>query len=776
MSAQQAQKSRWGSLLSGAVAGLESRLDNILAEEGSAAAKNAEFERRREEAKKEKAGTLLPLSPASSNSEAALDADSTDFKKNGRMSDDISRQSEGSSKPSLDKADAQTEPQGLPDLPTINAVADESVKAEDALADLKDQMAQVENENNEAESKHQDEIQGYLERIDALQAKLQYLAQDAAKSAAQAAADAADNSLEKKLAAKDEQIALLMEEGTKLSKAEVTQASTIRRLRLKMNEDAKAQSEARRVLAKAELASSGLSDRVARLELEKRDAQSKLTRMTRLEKELGDARRERGTKDATIHDLQSQLAAAKKQADEDARQAAERALEQEKKVSQSLRDDLSNAKIEQTLRDDKAKAQLKESQDELLREKESHRAGQTGLRNEMSILETRLEVMRERSEEASTGSTNDSHAKLMRQVETLQSQYAVASENWQILESSLQSRLTALEKEKDETSRAETEARKKARENGSNARRLQEQLDEVNQQCQILEHELLEQKRVAEKHEARAQEAEKSVADEREKFQGEQSTWETRLQTRIEEERAKWQLQTPKTPGDAPSLLTLGSPRDSGYRRTSGLDLPGLGSRRHTSRGTSDLSLPMFERPAPRRTPTFMSRTSAMSPNGVDSGRSTPGHDPYAIPETPSINTIDADDTEHGSSPHRTVNDMLSATTASAGPSVQLVERMSAAVRRLESEKAATKDELARLSGQRDEARKEVVNLMREVDEKRAIEAKVDKLEKSLVETNGRYTTTLEMLGEKSERVEELEADVADLKKIYRELIDSTMK
>ena len=39
-----------------------------------------------------------------------------------------------------------------------------------------------------------------------------------------------------------------------------------------------------------------------------------------------------------------------------------------------------------------------------------------------------------------------------------------------------------------------------------------------------------------------------------------------------------------------------------------------------------------------------------------------------------------------------------------------------------------------------------------------------------------RYQTTLEMFGEKSERVEELEADVADLKKIYRELLDSTMK
>jgi len=101
---------------------------------------------------------------------------------------------------------------------------------------------------------------------------------------------------------------------------------------------------------------------------------------------------------------------------------------------------------------------------------------------------------------------------------------------------------------------------------------------------------------------------------------------------------------------------------------------------------------------------------------------------------------------------------------------------MSAAVRRLESEKAASKDELSRLLTQRDEARREVVSLMREIEEKRATDAKAQKSETELAQVTKRYQTTLEMLGEKSEQVEELRADVADLKKIYRELVDSTMK
>lgn len=144
--------------------------------------------------------------------------------------------------------------------------------------------------------------------------------------------------------------------------------------------------------------------------------------------------------------------------------------------------------------------------------------------------------------------------------------------------------------------------------------------------------------------------------------------------------------------------------------------------------------------------------------------------------QTPSIHTFDHDEAfDNTSSPHRTINDMISVSTVGAGPSVQLVERMSAAVRRLESEKATSKEEMARLAAQRDEAREEVVALMREVEEKRISDEKVAKMEKELREMNERYQTTLEMLGEKSERVEELTIDVLDLKKIYRDLVERTM-
>lgn len=137
---------------------------------------------------------------------------------------------------------------------------------------------------------------------------------------------------------------------------------------------------------------------------------------------------------------------------------------------------------------------------------------------------------------------------------------------------------------------------------------------------------------------------------------------------------------------------------------------------------------------------------------------------------------FDDDGVRTPATPERTINDMISGSTAGAGPSVQLVERMTAAVRRLESEKASSKEELARLAAQRNEAREQVISLMQEVDEKRKSDGRVAMLEKEVKGLEERYLTTLEMLGEKSETVEELKADVVDLKELYRELCERTMR
>lgn len=126
-------------------------------------------------------------------------------------------------------------------------------------------------------------------------------------------------------------------------------------------------------------------------------------------------------------------------------------------------------------------------------------------------------------------------------------------------------------------------------------------------------------------------------------------------------------------------------------------------------------------------------------------------------------------------SPGRFTTTEMSVSTVGAGPSVQLIERISANVRRLESEMAICREEIALVSAQRDEARTEIVELIREIEQEKNRSSEFQQLQEQFNELQERHKLTLEMLGEKSELVEELRDDVADIKQMYRELVNESM-
>lgn len=252
-----------------------------------------------------------------------------------------------------------------------------------------------------------------------------------------------------------------------------------------------------------------------------------------------------------------------------------------------------------------------------------------------------------------------------------------------------------------------------------------------------------------------------------------EATWTQKL----EDERARWREQIIPAVPTFPPQSRNESPVAFG-RKPMNLEPAGSDSR-PTSRRSSAMPVSPDLGTPPRQGSFPASTQGVFSP-------ATSGMSNLPITEPPSIN-FEGDELSGLGPPsasgagntHQSrggINDIISESTVGAGPSVQLVERMSATVRRLESERAASKDELARITSQRDQAREQVVDLMREADQKRTSDARVQELETRIEELDQRYQTTLEMLGEKSEQVEELQADIADLKKIYRELVDSTMK
>ncbi|KAF2746456.1 hypothetical protein M011DRAFT_404304 [Sporormia fimetaria CBS 119925] len=849
-----AQGSRWGSLLSGAVAGLESRLDTILADDNQASAKsraadaavkpnalqveppasrtsstvrsrpNSRLQDRLARAVQQRGDSprassdqsrpdspsLKGQTPAGDTSRASMDSKGPEAPTTSEKGEAVKEAaSEADERPSseatpalspstsavpeqpLNTAAATTIPAIITPSPrqSLESTSRPSMEAatpaepdstERSPKDLAAELSALEKTHEETVRENREEINSHLERIDALQSKLAYLAQQLASSAKAASTDSAQGSAEKKLAEKDAQIAALMEEGQKLSKTEMKHMTAIKKMRAKAQETDKDMQSIKQRLAKAEKNETEQSERAKRAEAAEKAAQEKLKIVGKIEKDIEAIRAEREEAGLTITELRRQLSEAVSRAEDAEKRSQAGALEAEKRATASLKEDIENLRIEKKLAEDRSKRELQEAKEETTRQREKANVAEMELRGEIANLETKLELLRSRSEEVSSSVTGDSQAKLLRQIETLQTQYAVASENWQGIEGTLTSRVAALEKERDETAKRETDIRKKAREFNSKARKLEDELESISERARTLEQDLSEQRTSAQKLQLRLAQAEEAAEDARAELDKEKKVLEAEFQRRLEEEKNKWraEMQSQFSAADS-NLLRANSPSPSNRRHSP--DPLGI-NRRALPRSTStDLPLTPMDRmffddrrPSARSKPSYAGVRSPEigTPHRQDSFASSLSQ--LNGSNTPSIHAPDQDDAfDTHSSPQRTINDMISVSTAAAGPSVQLVERMSATVRRLESERATNKEELARLVAQRDEARESVVALMREVEEKRALDEKVGKLEKELAEMNERYETTLEMLGEKSERVEELESDVADLKNIYRDLVQT---
>ncbi|KIV93416.1 hypothetical protein PV10_04629 [Exophiala mesophila] len=614
--------------------------------------------------------------------------------------------------------------------------------------------------------KLQEEIKGYIERIDALQSKLQYLSKEAAASAKQAAAAASAGSMERKLLEKDEKIALLMQEGQKLSKAEMTHLTTIKKIRAQAISNNKEHENTKLRADKAERALRAMEDRAKRAESMSKRAEQNLASSLSSANDLEAIRKERDALQLTVSDIKAQLSKANSRADLAENKAQSDLLEKERRRAAELQDDLTSAKVEREIKEEKLLREISDLKAALDREKEQARAMESEMLNEQATLESRLESFRVRAEEATSLDHGNVQAKLLRQIETLQSQYANASQNWQGIETNMLGRITSLERERDEAVSRETDLRKKLRDATLKTKGVERELESMQTSYAELDRTVAESETEIQRLTRKAAQLETDLANAQKDFEEQKTSAEREFQRKFEDEKAKWtaalHVQRNESPGTSIRKQSPGS----------GFDLNHLMSPVAYERGSVRRSFTMqgFDSNTPPRQQSTTSFKGLSNGSAVETPSALTSMDPdeyfVNVPPTPISPS-------HQS--NRGMHDLVSNSTVGAGPSVQLVERMSANVRRLESEKAASKDELSRITGQRDEARQEVVNLMREVEEKRSIEARLKALEAAHQELTERHKTTLEILGEKSEQVEELKADVVDVKQMYRQLAD-TMK
>ncbi|CAK7198095.1 hypothetical protein SEUCBS139899_000753 [Sporothrix eucalyptigena] len=924
---------RWGSLLSQAVAGVEARLDTILSEgdetakppqpqaspakpaaqpaktnaprSGSSNRANDRLQEKLARAVAAKSGGTPPPNLASSvtsasaansprqsldvPSRASIDSAGASSKDGLSTADTARKSADGSKRPSFEStADAKevtaadastanvekptaesTQPAteantatetatttteaaaattSTPEPTTTTTIDDTTIQdavpapqpsaANAELDDVREsRIKQLEAELLEQRRQHQEEIHHHSEKTEALQSKVQYLAKEAVEAAKKASDAAEPGSLEKKLAEKDQMISQIMLEGKNLSVTEEKHRTILKKLRVKISDDEKEIAEFKTARSKAEGELQTLRVRAKRAtELERAQEESH-KRISQVQKELEGLRSDAVSKDAVIADLRQQLKTTQENAEAMKVKINDAALEKERQRAKELEEQLATAQLEKSLAADRAKAQINEWKEKAEKAAERIRVVELESQAEVQIMESKLEAMRGRAEEVSSGAIGDSQAKLMRQVETLQSQYSIASENWQGIETTLLARVSNLEKERDEALQRESEMRKKAREAALRAKRTEEDLEEARfklpkaqEDAGAYEAQIEDLKKRAEEAEAardqlktELEEATQKAAWKEEKHHGERGD-----RRGDANDRGNWLESLPNITGlplspvppqmrgnnSRPETPLLPNPSRTWSSELLGFQGLSNKLRKASAPSSQDdpterfsLRRPSGQPPGNRPLssllntsnsnlsglpPVFSPTTLTEAGGGGNGSLTSSSHHPprnaslvYSTAAGSSSNnatpTGDQDDPldgmERSASPQQALmQDMVSVSTVAAGPSVQLVERMSAAIRRLESEKVAAREELSRISKQRNEARAEVLQLIKDSEAGRAAVVRVGELEAQVGELQARYDTTLELLGEKSELVEELRADVQDVKAMYRDLVERTVQ
>ncbi|KAG6122485.1 hypothetical protein E4U13_002105 [Claviceps humidiphila] len=667
-------------------------------------------------------------------------------------------------------------------------------------------QSELTKELQDLKDRHQEEIREHLERIDSLESKLQYLSKTATETAKTAVSSAPSGSPEQKLAEKDEKIALLMEEGQKLSANEHKLRTTAKKLRALLGENEKQLADLKTKRDKAISDAEALRSRLDGSEEAERRQEEANRVAASLRKEIDSLKRDNSKKDDAHRRSELEWKKKMEQAETSHRDALNKALAAERQKQKALEEANSALSAEKEAAAEQARQDEIEWREKLERAHERARKTENELKAELLAVEGKLEAMRVAAEEASAGNGGEAQVKMFRQMETLQSQYTSARENWQGIEASLIAKSTGLEKERDEAQRRESEMRKKARDAAVRLRNVEDELHDVQPALTSTRQELTTCRDEMAKLQASYKSCEASLAEAREeldklkqglnekaKHEGEEE--EGLEEESVEAQRRQWVDEVAGATTHRGHQSRPGSPPLS-ISRTFSSELLGLGlsgpgkSRRSQTPGSvpdnNPLDILSPQAPSSLRRFTGQPVIRTREPSYAGSTQPPAPFSPFEAPsesgQFPSFTT--ATERENGTPIPEIVpscgsarhQDMISVSTVAAGPSVQLVERMSAAIRRLEAEKVTAKEEMARVCGQRDEARTDLVALMKQMEETKAAASRVPNLEHEVASLDARYQTTLEMLGEKSELVEELRADVEDVKAMYRELVERTVK
>ncbi|KAI1314422.1 hypothetical protein EDD11_002209 [Mortierella claussenii] len=568
---------------------------------------------------------------------------------------------------------------------------------------------------------------------------------------------------------KDEQIRGLLAEGEVLSKKEFKHLTAIKSMRTKSIEAEKLQVDTQKKLDKALSDHAELQIRLNKLTEENKqlhdsvktlhDINQRQNKQTaKMETELTQLKSDKANLQLGLDRAWQELAEARKASAELSNQAHTAALEREMKLNEDLSNEMGalktqHAVIESNLRQDIQELRVSLSnREELAGEKEDQ------LLMEIRNLQARLEQTDSDSYELQEA-LNEARRPLLRQIEILQNQHSIANRNWDKVEKSLNRRVAEAEEDVTKAQERERITRDKVVELKSQIIALEARLETLRIADTQLRSEVNVSKRMLIDKEEETQRAQAELA--RERVSRERAVEEAkddierklRLQQQAEIDQLKLQIQqlqkqqqhrqgnnetissdahlnadaiaaaaaTVGRPSSASSMLLGGGPVVMGGAK-SGLQEAGNSAVR----------------------PSFDSMASSSSLDGM----------PLALSRTNSFQTMSGT--------------LMGLGNNATGQAVAL-ERLHTMVRQLEGQVTFLSEQVRSANRNKDELSDELVRVTIELEELQKQAARVPGLEQELGLLQERHRAALEMLGERTEEVQELKADLQDVKEAFRD-------
>ncbi|KAJ3036630.1 hypothetical protein HDV00_002526 [Rhizophlyctis rosea] len=623
----------------------------------------------------------------------------------------------------------------------------ENAALTDSVNVLKAQLEQLETVRSEESIKVESVIKEFTERLGTMDKQYRAVVKerDSLRQNSTATQGSLQASLEEKtrlLEQKEMQIEGLMSEGEKLSKTEMKHLQTIKKLRAKETETDAQLKELTANLATASSEISELKERVTRLvETEKKQAdtvrnltelnEQQAKQLIKLEGELAVGKEKQAELQASLDRAWNDLTEARKlQAEANNAAAAER-LEKEVKANEELHRQLETLKSENDSISAGLRKEIMDLRSALTRVEDEAGWREDNLRRELATAQQRLRSAESRNDDLQSVA-QESTRPYLRQIELLQSQHSAAIKNWEGVERELTVRLHEVEMERQGVL---------GREKG-----LVERVNGLVTRISVLESEVgrerQERARVeleleTERH--HSSELKKQVGELEVKLEGikgvhsraleeAKGTYQRMLRQQVQEERDMWEerMRSEERRREVREVEKQKLRLDIS-RRGSGVGFGGGG-------GGGGVG----ERGVLRR------EGSAGSSESLTGGLRTPSS------ETGGMAAAAASTPTSGLTP------------------AAIIERLHSSVKQLEGQVSSLQTQLQMASQTRDELAEELVRVTNENENMKSEIMKSREEEAGRADLERRYNAALELLGEKTEQVEELQADINDMKQAFR--------